>query len=170
MNKNTKLPILLLNSDPLAGGGASDDPMAMPAGDVDTRFPRLKEGVYRMVIRKPERKDNAEKQNKALVMQLETTTVAEDTDGQPLPIGFKFTHRINGVKGERTKEALTKDLALLAKAVFGAAGAKAVNILDLWNSPETIIADKTVDVKVGIKAASGDFPEANSVRTFIIPN
>lgn len=142
------------------------DPLDMPAGEVDTRFPRLQpDRVYRMIIRSPEKKTN-DKGTEMINLKLETTKEAMDTDNQVLHPGFRFTTRIIGTSGERDIEAVKKDSAMLLKAVFGAKATTTVR--ELWNNP-AIIDGKPVDVKVGIQKEKDGFPESNTVKTWVLP-
>lgn len=145
------------------------DPLAMPAGEVDTRFPRLApDKIYRMVIRSPEvAAAKSNDQVNRLTFKLETTTEARDTEGGVLHAGFKFLHGINVTpSGERDANAVAKDCALLLKAVEGAATKTTAR--QLIDNP-SIIADKVVDVKVGLQKAKDGFPESNRVTNFVIP-
>jgi hypothetical protein len=140
----------------------------MPAGEVDTRFPRIKDGtIATFILRGLEKKVNAEKGTEGMAITLESTTPLEDTDGHPLAVGFKFRTRINGASGARTREALAKDLALFVKAVEGPASK--TPLLEVWNNP-AILDNKPVQVKIGIQKEQNGFPESNSVKSWIIPN
>ncbi len=143
------------------------DPLAMPAGEVDTRFPRIKDGtIADFILRNLEKKVNQEKGTEGLSITLESTTELVDTDGHALPIGFKFRTRINGASGARTREALAKDLAVFVKAVDGP-GTK-LQLLEVWNNPGAL-NDKPVRAKVGIQKEQNGFPESNTVKTWVIP-
>lgn len=145
----------------------SHDPLDCAGGDVDTRFPRLKpDQVLTMVIRSAERCDNTEKGTEAIRFNLETTEPNIDTDGRPLAAGFKFRHRVNGASGERTADALAKDLAFLVKAVDGPKST--INLRQLWQNPGAFLDNKPVKVKVGIQKEQNGFPESNKA-TFVIP-
>lgn len=145
-----------------------NDPLAMPAGEVDTRFPRIKDGtIGTFILRSLEKKTNPEKGTEGLSITLESTQEHEDTDGRPLAVGFKFRTRINGASGARTREALAKDLALFVKAVEGPA--TKTPLLSVWENP-SMLDNKPVQLKVGIQKEQNGFPESNTVKTWIIPN
>jgi hypothetical protein len=168
-------PFLLLMSDAV-GGGAVDDPLAMPAGQVDTSFPRMQpDRVYKMLIRSPEIvASKSNDKNFMLVMKLETTEDGTDTDGNKLYKGFKFTHRIGITpSGERTATHIGKDLALLLQAL----NKTSISARALVGNPATgvapelhHIADQLIYVKVGLQKATNDFPESNKVTKFIPPS
>jgi len=145
------------------------DPLAMPAGEVDTRFPRLApDKIYRMIIRSPEvSASKANDQVNRLTFKLETTTEARDTEGGVLHVGFKINHGLNVTpSGERDVNAIAKDCALILKAVEGATTKTSPR--QLIDNPG-ILADKVVDVKVGLQKAKDGFPESNRVVSFVIP-
>jgi hypothetical protein len=137
------------------------DPLAMPAGEVDTRFPRLLEGVYTLAIRSPEVNEGKSNPDARLfTFKLETTQDGRDTDGNPLYKGFKWTHRINVAPvGDRTVEDIKKDMAVFLKS----AGMDKVTIRDVINNP-SLVEGKLVKAKVTISKASGGFPESNNAR------
>lgn len=142
------------------------DPLAMPASEIDTRFPRLQpDRVYRMVLRSPEKKTN-DKGTEMLNMKLETTVECIDTDGKTLHPGFKFTHRIVGASGDRDLNAVAKDLALLMKAVYGPK--TTMTARQIWDNPADL-EGKPVDVKVGIQKEKDGYPESNVVKSWVLP-
>ena len=147
-------------------GTVAVDPLAMPASEIDTRFPRLQpDRVYRMIIRSPEKKTN-DKGTEMLNVKLETTGELIDTDGKALHAGFKFTHRIVGATGERDLNSVAKDLAMLIKAVYGSKATQTPRAV--WDNPADLDG-KPVDVKVGIQKERDGFPESNVVKSWVLP-
>lgn len=118
-----------------------------------------------MIIRNPEKKTN-DKGTEMLNLSLETTKEAMDTDGKVLHPGFKFKHRFVGPTGDRTVEALAKDLAMFIKAVEGPKSATTPR--QIWDNP-SVYEGKPVDVKVGIQKEKDGFPESNVVKAWVIP-
>ena len=141
------------------------DPMAVAAGEVDTSFPRLAEGIYTMVIRNPSLRPPNEKGTEVMEMKLETTKPARDTEGNELHVGYKITHYVAGTTEKRDKVALAKDLAFILKS----AGLPKTTPGELWANP-SLIADKLVQVKVAIQKERDGYPESNRVKQFIIPS
>ncbi len=144
------------------------DPLDMPAGNIDVRFPRLQpDRIYRMMIRSPEVVPGKKNPDvRLLTFKLETTKEAMDTDGKPLHIGFKFIHRISvDPSGDRTVDQIKIDLGLLLQCIEGK-DAK-TRPRELINNP-AIIADKLIDVKVGLQKEKDGYPESNSAR-FVPP-
>lgn len=135
----------------------------MPADKVDTRFPRLKEGTYRLVIRSPETR-TSDKGTRMVSFKVETTKDVVDTDDRPLYSGFRFTHRLIGVSGERDANAVAKEGAILLKAV----GLGSMTVGQLFDNPG-VLDGKLVDAKVSIEKERDGFPETNRVKAFIIP-
>jgi len=146
-----------------------NDPLAMPAGEIDTRVPRIKDGtIGTFIIRNIEKKVNPEKGTEGLVMSLESTQEHQDTEGNPLRVGFPIRNvRINGASGARTRESLARDLAMFIKAVEGPSSK--TQPLAIWTDPSSYV-NKPVQVKVGIQKEQNGFPESNSVKSWIIPN
>lgn len=144
---------------------ADVDPLATPAGEVDTRFPRLQpDRVYRLTISAT--KEVSDKGNDMIVCKLQTTKDEVDTDGRTLHTGFPVFHRIMVTPTDkRTVKDIARDCALLLKAI----GKSNITPKQLIDDPTTILNGQLVDAKIGIQKAKDGFPEANVVSSFVIP-
>lgn len=144
-----------------------NDPLAMPASEVDTRFPRLQpDRVYRMSIASATLDKSEKTGGEMVTLKLATTKDEMDTDGKVLHAGFSLFHRIGVTPTEkRDGKSIARDLALVLKAV-----AKTTTTpRDLINNPE-MLKDQIVDVKIGIQPAKDGYPESNKVSSFVIPS
>ena len=162
-----KLPFALRSADS-SSTPVVDDPLAMPAAEVDTRFPRLQpDRIYRMNIASSE-KQTSEKGHEFLVVVYATTKEEVDTDGKTLHPGFKFFQRtMISTSGERDSKAIAKDLAIILQGVFGKT--TKVSPRELINSPEMLL-NKIVDIKVGMNKAKDGYPESNKVSSYVPPS
>lgn len=161
----------------------SSDPLEISGGDVDTNFPRVKEGVYELLIQNAEPK--AKKDSGAqivdgnvpytgfnLSLQLCLTKDAVGVDGKPVYKGFPITFRVNGMSDKRDGSALQKDLAVLAKCALGiegfkkAAEADKLFLKNLWNNPAQLNG-KVVQAKVIVQPEQNGFPEKNEARLIL---
>ena len=146
----------------------SSDPMDMPAGQIDTSFPKIREGVHKMVVRDPKAEPGKKDPNVfRLTFSLETIDETVSTDGAKLYPGFKFREAVNGASGERTAAAVAKDTAALIQAFDGKDST--ITPKQLWDNP-SLMADKVLYVKVGIQAAKDGFPEKNKASAYIDPS
>lgn len=148
------------------------DPLAMPAGELDEpKFPVLKEGVYRMIIRAFE-VATSEKDGKTtdrINVKLETTTDALDTEGRACHKGFAFNTPIFITPNDKTTaKQIAEQAAMPVKAALG--GQTKVSVRDCINNPSLIIG-KPVAVKVGVRKAKegSDFNDSNSIKAWVIP-
>lgn len=144
------------------------DPLSMPAGDVDTRFPRLQpDRVYRMVVADAENDESKSTPgNRLLTFKLSTTKDEVDTDGKTLHSGFPIYHRITITP---TKERSSKDIARDCALILKATGKASVSPKELIDNP-ALLKDQLVDVKVGLQKAKDGFPESNKVSSFVLPS
>lgn len=169
---------LVRAEDGVGAGGAQlvDDPLAMPASEVDTRFPRLQpDRVYRMSIAEASKSKVKDSEREMIVLKLVTTKEEIDTDGKTLHPGFSVFHRI-GVTvtkedkaldlKERTGKDIARDVAIVLKAIGKGTTAPITAI----NETETVFKDQIVDVKIGMNKAKDGYPESNKVSQFIIPS
>lgn len=146
------------------------DPLAMPAGDVDTNRPRIKDGtVATFTIASAEKKvkiiDN-ERSSESIAIVLASTKELEDTTGAKLSPGFRFTARINGASGKRTNEDWVRELATCVKSIYGPKTTQSLR--EFWDNPN-MAAGKPVDIKVKVQKEQNGFPESNTVGSWIIP-
>lgn len=146
---------------------SSVDPLAMPAGDVDTNRPRIKDGtIASFTIASAEKKVNPEKGTESIAITLASTKELQDTAGNVLAPGFRFTARINGASGKRTNEDWVRELATCVKSIYGPKTTQSLR--EFWDNPN-MAAGKPVDVKVKVQKEQNGFPESNVVGAWIIP-
>ena len=152
----------------------SYDPLDISGGDIDTSFPRVKEGIYDLVIRNAESKAKKDSgativdgkvpyENFRIECQLCLTKDATGVDGKPIYKDFPITFRINGMSEKRDGAALQKDMGVLIKSAFGLEGAKTIKANEVWNNP-ALLNGKIVRGKVVIQPEKEGYPEKNDVR------
>lgn len=149
------------------GTAPEADPFAMPASEVDTRFPRLQpDRIYRMCIVSAEKTQAKETGNDMIVLKMSTTKEELDTDGKTVHPGFPIFHRIGVVvTKDRDANAIKRDVALVLKAV----GKGSLTVRDAIDKTEEVFKDQIVDVKVGLQKAKDGYPESNKISSFVIP-
>ena len=159
-----------------ASAAAEADPFAMPASEVDTRFPRLQpDRVYRMSIASASKDKVKDSEREMIVLKLVTTKDEMDTDGKPIHPGFPIFHRIGitvtkedkalEIK-ERSAKDISRDVALVLKAI----GKGTTTTREAIDNTEAVFKDQIVDVKVGLQKAKDGFPESNKISSFVIPS
>ncbi len=142
-----------------------DDPLAMPAAEVDTRFPRLQpDRIYRFNIESAET-TTSDKGVEMLSIAFATTKEEIDTDGKVLHPGFKLFHRVvTSPTGKMDIEMIKKNLGILLKGL----GKDKVPMRQIVSNPEQLVG-MIVDAKVGIQKAKDGYPESNKIVSFIPP-
>lgn len=151
-----------------SGGAAEADPLATPAGAVDTSFPLIQPGQrHRLIIQKPRLEDSKTKEGvKFLVFKLATTEPTKSTEGVTLHPGFGFLHRITIASPDRDVNDVKRDLALLLQAVEGP---KTTTTLRALLDNVNMLDGKPVDAKVDIsKSKDPQYSDSNSAK-FEIP-
>jgi len=152
----------------------ANDPMAVPAGSLDApEFPILREGIKRLIIRDTEKKvsekktDTDVKITEYLSMRLTTTEDDKDTEGNVIYAGYSFLTTIFLNANERSSEKMVAEqIAMPIKAALGRT--TKVSPRDWINDP-SLLNDKVVDCKVGIRKGKDGFSDNNVVKSWIIP-
>jgi len=166
MNKThlgAMFPFLLLNLDPLAGGGSEVDPLAMNAGDVDTSMPLLvPDKLYNLNCAKAEVKTN-DKGVSMVKITLKTTREEMDTTNNAIHPGFPVNENfVFTPTGELTLEQIKKQGAIILKAF----GLHKTTIREFVSNPEMIV-DKIVCVKIKTRKEKDGFPAQSAVGSWL---
>ena len=155
-----------------AGGGEaqapvdSSDPFDVPAGDTDTDFPLLAQGVKTLEITEVS-KDESKKTPGTfmLTMVLKTMEEYEDTKGDTLSKGYPVYHRITITPSEkRDAKRISKDIAILLKAI----GRPQLTPRQVINDPNLLVGG-IANCKVIVTKETDEFPSANAIKAFIPP-
>ena len=129
--------------------------------DIDLSYPRLAKNVYELNINKIERRTTND--NDFLVIGLTTIADASDTEGNPLPAGYKTT-TVLGLKpfeGE-TEADVNKRLAALVRST-GTTGLTK----DSFLANVAILQGKTAVARVSTYIAKKDGAERNAFNFFV---
>lgn len=149
------------------------DPLSMPAGGLkEPEFPVLKEGIYRMQIRSFETAQSEKdgKTSERISIKLATTKDAMDTEDRKVHPGFIFTHAVFLTPGDnQTPMQIAEQAAMPVKAALGPK--TKVSVRECLNNP-SLIVDKIVDVKVGVRKGKGEYEGtfSNKVSAWVIPS
>lgn len=138
------------------------DPMDMNVSDIDTSFPRLAANVYELEITSADKVDNKAGTGQNLKVSMKTTSEGISTQGEKLPAGVLLTSNISMTPTEKySQQSIAKALASLMKSA------------GLTGSPRSLIDDpgqligKVVTAKVGVQKETDEYPESNSVKSFL---
>ena len=139
------------------------DPLATPAGGVDTSIPKLApDKLYVMTIAEAKKRTN-DTGTEMVAITLKTTQDAQSTDGDVINPGFPVFHNfVCSPTGKLTVDMIKKAGA----SILQAANMKDTTIRQLIDDP-SILVDKIVTVKTGIRKESGSYPATNEVRTWV---
>jgi hypothetical protein len=142
-----------------------NDPLSQDAAAVDTSFPLLPTGIYDMEITdcgvgasksKPE--------NQVMTIKMATTQDVTDTKGEHLNKGFPIYYRIGITPTpDYDAKAIAKKLATVLKQCGVAQG---ITPRGFINDAKMVVG-KVVRVKIAIQKETTDFPESNSVKSFV---
>ena len=144
-----------------------EDPLAMPAGSVDTSYPLLKgDKIYRFEISKLEsvdaKKEGVPEGSQNLKISLATTQDERDTNGNVLHKGYVCTKYIPlYATGERTVADVRRDVATFIQAVEGRTSKTEMKAVR--DNPDAFIG-KPVDCKVGVSKGDSNFGPSNTIR------
>ncbi len=141
------------------------DPLNMPAGGVDTSMPKLVEKLYVMTIAEAKSQTNEQTQKTSIRIVLKTIDEQRSTDGDVVNAGYPVYDYFGYTPSEKYSNA---DIAKKGAGILKACGLKDVTVRDFINNP-SIINDKTVTVKLGLRKEEGSFPASNTVKTWIEP-
>jgi len=141
------------------------DPYDVPAGSVDTSFPRLVPNkLYPLEVIEAEVRTNDE-QRESLRIVLKTTEDAYSTTGDPVNKGFPVYHYVSLTPSDKyTHETIKKNLALIMQAL-GLVGMKISN----FKQNPGLIVGKVVVVKLGLRKADDEYPESNKIVAWVPP-
>lgn len=152
-----------------------NDPLAMPANELEEpKFPLLKEGIYTLVVRSNE-EGEASKENektgiksKMWILKLATTENKVSTEDQTVYAGAAVFHRFMlTATPEKSLKQLGEIAAMAIKAAYGnKEGLPSVR--DCLANP-SLMNDKLVQVKLGIKKGNDGYPDSNVVKNWIVP-
>lgn len=154
-----------------------EDPLAMPAGSVNTDYPLLKSGgIVRFEVQKMElvdaKSEEAPEGAKNLKISLATAGEERSMSGEVLHKGHVTSKYIPLYEsGKYTKEDMRRNVATFIQAIYGKEGAKAVPMAAVRdeNKYEELFIGRPIDAKVGIQEdKTGAYGPSNTLR-FIVP-
>ncbi len=139
------------------------DPLAEPAGSVDTSIPRLApDKLYNMEVTAAETKTN-DAGTQMVAITLKTVKDESDHEGKPINAGFPVKHNfVCSPTGNLTTDMIKRSGASILKA----AQLGSITIRDFINNP-SIVVGKIVCVKIGNRKASGGYPEQSEVKSWV---
>lgn len=146
------------------GGAEAVDPFAVNTEDTDTSMPLLAAGLADLVISEAEVADAKKNPgSQTLRLVLKTTADGMSTKGEPLSAGFPLFHYISITPSESYPATrIAKAVAMVCQA----AGVTGVTVRQVLDDPSMLV-DKVVRCKVGIRKETDDFPESNTIKTFV---
>lgn len=139
------------------------DPLAVPAGGVDTSMPKLMPKLYVLEVFEAKKNVNQESGKESVRMVLKTIQESQSTDGDVVNAGFPLYYYFAHTPTEKyTPADIAKNGAIILKAL----GLKDVSVRQFIDNPE-IVVGKQATVKVDIRKAEGSFPESNVIKQWV---
>lgn len=141
------------------------DPLSTPCDDIDISYPLLPASNYEMTIKEATLVLNKKETGNNLVTKFANAKEAQSTKGDNIAIGQVVITMYTGLV--TTEKYSSKDIAKNITRIVKAAKMTGVTPADIIANPSQL-AGKVVLAKVGIRAETQEFAEANEIKSFVI--
>lgn len=144
----------------------NEDPLDVQGGDgIDLSYPLLPAGNAKMTIAEATVSPNKKQTGNNFVLKWKNAEEVTSTKGDVLPPGrISITSYIGlTVTDKRTAKQIQADVERLRRG----AGLPAMKLSEIRDNP-SILAGKTMVVKVGVRQETDEYPESNEIKSIIL--
>ena len=144
----------------------ANDPLSTPSEAIDISYPKLPPANYEMTIVEATKVANKKGTGDNLVLKWKTSREQTSTKGDILNPGQVVipSYVSLAVSGARTTKQIAQDLT---RIIRGAGLPGSTTPRELIDNP-TVLAGKTLLVKVGLRQETAEFPESNEVKGVVL--